>query len=100
VANIQVSVWEHIFNNILLGINIVVGGISSSHKLNILFFVVKKSWVYTFLTWSQDVLFVVEAGSSTCKSCSLSILEMNFEFILVHTFQHLSCHFEETERFE
>ena len=44
-----------------------------------------------------DVLDVVEAGGCTSKNSSLSVLEMNLNFVICHTFKHLFAQFEETE---
>jgi hypothetical protein len=47
-----------------------------------------------------DVLSMVEAGGGTSKGGSLSILEVNLDFVISHTLEHLTGQFEETERFD
>ena len=47
-----------------------------------------------------DVFNVVETSNSSSKSSSLSILEVNLNLVVSHTFEHLFCKFEETDRFD
>ena len=72
MANVQVGVW-----NLILNLNLST--ISSSHC---------------------DVFSMVEASGGTSQGSSLSILEVNLDSVVSHTFEHLTGQFEETERFD
>ena len=58
--------------------------------------------LYTLTTSSShlDVFSVIKASCGTSKSSSLSVLEVNLDFIISHTFHHLTSHFKETKRFD
>jgi hypothetical protein len=47
-----------------------------------------------------DVFNVVKTGNSSSKSGSLSILEVNLNLVVGHTFEHLFSKFEETNRLD
>lgn len=72
MANVKVSEWNFI-------LNINVSHISS-----------------TLL----NILNVIKASSCSCKSSSLSILEVDLDFVIGHTLQHLMCQFEPSKRFD
>jgi hypothetical protein len=74
VTDIQIGVWNNIFNLVL--------------------------WLITSVLISQDVLLVIEASSGSCKGSSLSVLEVDLDVILIHAFQHLFGNFKESKRLE
>jgi hypothetical protein len=46
-----------------------------------------------------DVLNMIEAGSSTSKTSSLSVLEVDLDLVISHTFKHLTGEFEPSKRY-